>query len=119
MNASVQEIAGTRCLTLGDEGPPIGGASSMTDLIGEALGEGVPMVVVPVARFDPAFFQLRSGIAGEFLQKLVNYRLRIAIVGDISSHVAASDALRDFVVECERGDSVYFVQDIAALEARL
>lgn len=28
----------------------------------------------------PAFFDLKSGLAGELLQKFVNYRLRVAIV---------------------------------------
>jgi hypothetical protein len=49
----------------------------------------------------------------------VNYRLMFAIVGDVSTYVAASDALRDFVVECNRGREVFFVSDIAELEARL
>jgi len=76
-------------------------------------------VAVPVARFDPAFFQLRSGLAGEIFQKCVNYRLKIAIIGDVSTYVAASDALRDFVVECNRGRDVFFVEDVADLEQRL
>lgn len=32
------------------------------------------------ADFDPEFFNLRSGIAGEIFQKCVNYRLPLAIV---------------------------------------
>jgi hypothetical protein len=30
---------------------------------------------------------MRTGVAGEILQKSVTYRLRVAIVGDISKHV--------------------------------
>jgi hypothetical protein len=119
MNVSLQEVAGRRCLFTDAEGPPIGDAKSISDIVGEALGERAELVVVPVGRLDPAFFQLRSGIAGEFLQKLVNYRLRIAIVGDVSAHVAASNAFRDLVVECERGQDVLFVADVGALERRL
>ena len=40
-------------------------------------------------------------------------------MGDVSAAVAASDPLRDFVRESNRGATVWFVDDLAALEARL
>jgi len=58
-------------------------------------------------------------VAGEILQKLINYRFRVAILGDVSAAVAGSAALRDFVVESNRGEMVWFLPDLAALEARL
>ena len=73
-------------------------------------------IAVPVARLDPAFFDLRSGVAGEFVQKFVNYGQRLAIVGEIP---APSDALRDFVRECNRGRQVWFVADADELAERL
>jgi Domain of unknown function (DUF4180) len=45
-------------------------------------------------------------LAGEFAQKFVNYRLRLAIVGDISQHLAGSEALCDFVAETNRGNQL-------------
>ena len=75
--------------------------------------------MIPVERLDPAFFDLSSLVAGEFLQKIVNYRLRIAIVGDIARFTESSGALRDFVWESNRGTQVWFVDDEAALEGRL
>ena len=116
---SVREIAGERMLVIGADVPIIGDASSGRDLIEAAMNERATLVAVPVDRLDATFFQLRSGLAGEILQKCVNYHLKIAIVGDVSDYVAASDALRDFVVECNRGGDVFFVNDIAALEERL
>lgn len=90
------------------------------DLIGEAFGnEAVDVVAVPVGRLPDEFFELRSGILGEMAQKFVNYRLRLVIVGDISEHVARSDALRDFVYETNRGNQLWFVADAAELERRL
>jgi hypothetical protein len=62
---------------------------------------------------------LRSGFAGEFVQKIVNYQLKLAVIGDISAHIAESNALRDFVRECNRGSSVFFVSDVDALSAKL
>ncbi|WP_028062223.1 DUF4180 domain-containing protein [Solirubrobacter soli] len=81
--------------------------------------ERADWIALPVARLDPAFFDLRSGVAGELAQKFVNYGRRLAIVGDISEWVAESTALRDFVRECNRGRSLWFVADDAELAARL
>lgn len=119
MTGTVQEVAGLRCLVLDDEGPPLTLADGGRDLVEAAMNESARLIAVSAGRLDPAFFQLRSGIAGEALQKFVNYNLKFAIVGDVSAHVAASDALRDFVVECNRGREVFFVANTAELESRL
>ncbi|MGA2135550.1 MAG: DUF4180 domain-containing protein [Bryobacteraceae bacterium] len=65
------------------------------------------------------FFKLRTRIAGEFVQKFVTYRVRLAIAGDISGYLEGSSALRDFVVECNRGSQVWFVADAQELQTRL
>ena len=100
-------------------GSPLDGDRAATDIIGDALGSGARMVAIPVARLGPGFLTLSTRIAGEVIQKFVNYGLQVAFVGDISAAVAASDALRDFVRESNRGRHVWFVEDLAALEAKL
>ena len=113
------EIAGERCLVADADGPIVRDPEGGRALIEEAMEHRARVIAVPVARLDPSFFQLRSGLAGEVLQKMVNYGYRFAVLGDVSPYVAASDAFRDFVVECNRGRSVFFVDGIAALEQRL
>jgi hypothetical protein len=39
------------------------------------------------------FFDLRAGVAGECAQKFVNYRVRLAVIGDISAHTERSEAV--------------------------
>ena len=68
---------------------------------------------------DDDFFQPRTSIAGEIIQKFVTYRRRLAILGEISRHVAESSAFRDFVYEANRGDHVWFVADLEELDQRL
>ena len=77
------------------------------------------MVAVPAHRFDDRFFALRTGVAGEIMQKFVNYRMRLAVVGDISAHVAASTALRDLVYESNRGGHIWFVADLDEQDTQL
>ncbi|WP_293915105.1 DUF4180 domain-containing protein [Deinococcus sp.] len=74
---------------------------------------------MPVQRLDPTFFGPRSGQLGELTQKFVNYRVRLVILGDLSGYTASSTALRDFISESNRGQAVWFVNDLAELETRL
>ncbi|GLF93050.1 DUF4180 domain-containing protein [Streptomyces yaizuensis] len=101
------------------DGPPVAGESDALDLIGEAGYLGASWVVLPVERLDESFFRLRTRVAGDIVQKFVNYRMGLAVVGDISRHTDASEALRDFVRECDRGRQTWFPADTAELEARL
>jgi Domain of unknown function (DUF4180) len=106
-------------LTLDTEGPVIDCAQRATDLIGEAAFSGASVIAVPVSRLGSAFFQLRTGLAGETVQKAVNYRLQLAVIGDISEHLAASNALRDWVREANRGREIWFELSLDSLAARL
>lgn len=74
---------------------------------------------MPVARFALQFFQLRTQLAGGFFQKFQNYRMRLAIMGDISAHISGSKALQDFVTETNRKGHHLFAADRADLETRL
>ena len=53
------------------------------------------------------FFILSSGIAGEILQKFVNYGFKIAIYGDYSKYT--SKPLKDFIYESNLGQNIFFV----------
>jgi hypothetical protein len=117
--ATLREIEGERCLIVDHGGPVVRDAEGARRLVEEALSNRATLIAVPVGRLGPAFFQLRSGLAGEMLQKAANYGLKFAVVGDVSGHVAGSSALRDLVVESGRGRSLFFVADLPALAERL
>ncbi|MFF9282874.1 DUF4180 domain-containing protein [Streptomyces griseosporeus] len=111
--------SGVRVLRCAPDGPPLDGEQAALDLIGDAFGQEAELVVVPVERVGAEFFRLRSGVAGAVVQKFATYRLRLAVVGDISGHVADSTALRDFVHEANQGGQLWFVADEAELAHRL
>lgn len=119
MTDSIIRRNGVVVLLCGEDGPALADHQDAADLVGQALGGGADLIVVPVARLDGRFFDLRSGLAGAVAQKFVNYRIRLAVVGDIAPHLAASSALRDFVREANRGRQLWFVADLAELDARL
>ncbi|WP_421950395.1 DUF4180 domain-containing protein [Pelagibacterium sp.] len=94
-------------------------ATVANDLIGLAWEQEVEIVAVPTGCLPEEVFDLRSGLLGEIAQKAANYRIRIVIVGDVSGHVAASKAFHDYLYETNKGLTLWFAEDIAALEARL
>ena len=53
------------------------------------------------------FFILSTGVAGEILQKLMNYHIKLAVYGDYSRYT--SKPLRDFIRESNRGKDFFFV----------
>jgi hypothetical protein len=119
MDATVTTLHGIPTLILPEDGPAVGTELDAGDLVGGALEHGADLLVVPAARIAAEFWTLRSGVAGEVLQKLVNYRLRLAVVGDITAPVEASNALRDLVRESNRRRDVWFLPDMDALDERL
>ena len=104
---------------VGEDGPLVASEADALGLLYADSADEADWIAVPVARLDPAFFDLRTGLAGAVAQKFANYRVGLAVVGDIGAHVAASAALRDFVRECSRGRQVWFVADEAELRERL
>lgn len=113
------ELSGIRVLHLGSEGDPISTPDDAADLVGSAWSHRATLLAVPAARLDPKFFNLRSGIAGEITQKIVNYRLQLAVIGDIGEHLEKSPALRDYVRESNAGDHIWFLDDELSLADKL
>ncbi|MBY0147878.1 DUF4180 domain-containing protein [Neobacillus niacini] len=53
------------------------------------------------------FFKLSTRLAGNILQKFINYHIKFAIIGDFSSYTSKS--LKDFIYESNKGNSIFFV----------
>jgi hypothetical protein len=112
-------LAGIAVFECGAGGHSPRGDRDAVDLISSAASSGARLVIIPTGRLGDAFFDLKTRIAGEFLQKFVTYGVQVAILGDISRYVAQSTALRDFVYESNQGRHIWFVADLSDLEARL
>ena len=84
---------------------------STLDLIATVNYEtGCSSLVLDKSSFLEDFFVLSSGLAGEILQKFVNYHIKVAIVGDYS--VYTSKPLKDFIYESNKGNHVFFVSSM-------
>jgi len=72
-----------RFLIASDHGISIQSPNAVADAVGASLGRGL---ILAERDLGLSFFDLGSGLAGELIQKFVNYRVRVAIV------IATSDA---------------------------
>ncbi|WP_123039214.1 DUF4180 domain-containing protein [Cohnella candidum] len=68
---------------------------------------GCDRIVLDKALVSESFFDLKTRLAGEILQKFINYRVKAAFVGDFSGY--GSQSLRDFIYECNHGNDFFFV----------
>lgn len=101
-----------------EPGVLVTGGSSAMDLLATARYEtGCSAIVLFKEQLDEAFFRLSTGLAGEVLQKFVNYQMKLAIVGDFSGY--ASKPLQDFIRESNEGRQICFQPDEAAALAWL
>jgi len=115
----IYEVHDIRILECDPSGPPLAGERDVNPLMESAWAEKAKLIAIPAARLAPSFFQLKSGVAGAIIQKLVVYHFRVAIVGDIAEHIARSPTFADFVRETNRGREVWFVASLDELNQRV
>lgn len=98
------------------EEPIITDAQSAIDLMMTANYEaGTKNIAISKDLIVNEFFILSSGLAGEILQKFINYKFRIAIYGDYSKYT--SIPLKEFIYESNSGRGVFFTENLqTALE---
>ena len=81
---------------------------SALDLLMSAKYEaGTTYIVLDKKLITEDFFVLSSKLAGEILQKYINYGAKIAIYGDFSHYTSKS--LKDFIYESNKGNDFFFV----------
>ena len=115
MNIEKIEKNGTICAVVRSDEIVITDTQSALDLLMKAKYDlGTKNIVIDKKRIKEDFFILSSGLAGDILQKYINYGGRVAIYGDFSHYT--SKPLHDFIYESNKGHDVFFAatEDAAA-----
>ena len=82
-------------------------SQSALELISTAKYEaGTKNIVLSKELIAEEFFILSTGLAGEILQKFINYGARLAVYGDYSKYT--SKPLKDFIYESNKGKDIFF-----------
>ena len=87
------------------------------DLFGELIPNNCNRLIIIENNLHDNFFNLKTRLAGDILQKFSNYRISLAIIGDFSKY--KSKALQNFIRECNKGTQVFFLSNIEEAINRL
>lgn len=68
---------------------------------------GCNRIILSKSAICEDFFHLSTKLAGEILQKFINYHVKIAIVGDFSAYTSKS--FKDFIYESNNGKDIFFL----------
>lgn len=118
MNIKKIEKNGIICAVIESEEKVITDAQSALDLLMTVRYEAeTKNLAVDKNLVADDFFIFSTGLAGEILQKYVNYGGRIAIYGDFTHYT--SKPLKAFIYESNNGHDVFFVSTEDAAVERL
>jgi hypothetical protein len=85
-------------------------AQDILDLMADLGSQGCSSMILHENNLSSDFFDLKTKLAGEILQKFSNYHFKVAIIGDFSKYTSKS--LRDFIRESNRGNQVFFAENL-------
>ncbi|HXX47008.1 MAG TPA: DUF4180 domain-containing protein [Myxococcota bacterium] len=93
---------------------PITRVDDSVDVVGQSFEARARGVLIDHALLPEAFFELRTRFLGEFLQRLVNYERRLAVV--LPAERELSVRFQEFLREAKRGASFSAFTDRAEAE---
>jgi hypothetical protein len=117
MTIKISLIKGIRIAEIVSEKCLINEVQDALDIMAECSYNDSRDIILHEKNFTPGFFDLRTGIAGEILQKFSTYNVRLAIVGDYTRY--SSKSLRDFIFESNKYGRINFVNSIEEANDRL
>lgn len=87
----------------------IGNVQDALDLMANARYQDCDKILISKSNVTEDFFELKTRLAGEILQKYTNYGMKFAVYGDFD--VYGSKSLKDFIYECNQGKQFFFLKD--------
>ncbi|MCF7832758.1 MAG: DUF4180 domain-containing protein [Candidatus Marinimicrobia bacterium] len=87
---------------------PISTVQDALDLIADADYQGARKIMIRKEHLHDDFFDLKTVLAGDIMQKLVNYYKQLAVVGDFSA--LRKKSWLDFMYESNKTGQIFFVE---------
>lgn len=115
MEIKTHEINQTQIAEVISDEVIIQNAQDGLDLLGNIYYQDFDKIILYEKNITPEFFDLKTKIAGDILQKFSNYRVRLAIVGGFEKY--NSKSIKEFILESNKTGHINFIQTLAeALE---
>lgn len=117
MNLNIFEHNSRKIAELTSNTVEINSLQDSLDLMANADYQGARRVIIYEHNVHPDFFDLQTKLAGDILQKYSIYSMKLAIVGKFK--IYESEALQAFIIECNRGTNIFFVENIEDAKRKL
>jgi hypothetical protein len=117
MNIEIKKVNGSQLAKLISDDIVIREIQDALDLIADAYYLGAWKIILMEKNIIPAFFDLKTGIAGDILQKFSTYKVYLAIVGDFSKY--PGKRIKDFIYESNKHGRINFVNSMDEAIERL
>lgn len=103
----IQSTGNITIAELTDENFVISQAQDILDIFGNLMFEDCDRLIIHERNLHADFFDLKTRLAGDILQKFSNYRVKLAVVGDFAKY--NSKSLHDFIAESNKLNTVFFI----------
>ena len=117
MKIEISEIGGVAIAEIVSDEVVINETQDALDLIANIGYLGSRKMIIHEKNIISEFFDLKTKIAGDILQKFSTYGFQLAIVGDFSKY--ESKSLTDFIFESNKYGRINFVGSIDEARERL
>jgi len=109
MNINLKEVNNIVLADIISDDILIHNTQDALNLMADCSGRGARHIILREHQITPKFFDLKTGLAGEILQKFVNYQVKLTITGDFSR--IKSKAFQSFIRESNTQGQIHFVSD--------
>lgn len=117
MDYRVRETEGGNYIELISATEPLGAEQDALDLIALCWEHEVRAIVIHYAALSNDFFNLKTRVAGEMMQKFVNYGIKVAVVAP--NEAFQEDRFKEMARETNKGNQVGVFDSIEAAESWL
>ena len=117
MEIKITEINGVAIAEIISDSIIINETQDALDIMAESNYMGSWKIIMHEKNIIAGFFDLKTGLAGEILQKFSTYNVQLAIVGDFTKYSGKS--LKDFIYESNKYGRINFVNSVDEAKARL
>ena len=117
MKIEIRQVKGINLAEIVSDNILIKVTQDALDLMAESNYQGSSKIIIHEKNIISDFFNLKTGLAGEILQKFSTYNVQLAIIGDFSKY--SSKSLKDFIFESNKYGRISFVNSIEEAKERL
>jgi hypothetical protein len=110
MNIKIHESVNGKIAEIISDDITIKDVDDALDLMAESRYLDAGKMIIRENQISPSFFDLKTRLAGDILQKFSNYRMQLAVVGSFSKY--KSKSLQDFIRECNKGNRIFFSENL-------